>query len=398
MTNHALEHHLSPARLAILVASRFVLNTVFRIAYPLIPFVAARFMVREEVATSIVTAAVVFGLVSPFAGWLGERVGYRRTMLLGLSLAAAGMFCAMLAPAFWALVFAYALCGAGVAVYQPAMQAYVSVLTPYHARGRAVGLVELSWALAGICAVPPLVRLVAAQGTMSIAFAILGVCLCIVTAATAWLPSEPRHMSSAGTAPNMLGVITGQGVWSLLAFVFFAMAGTEIFYIAQPVWATARFEASLADLATAAFVFGIGELVGSSASAFITDRLGKLRAAAFGFAMTAIVFCVLPLLSNTWASYLVFYLLLAVCVEFAIVATLTLASTVGLVGRATIMALTITTLQISRAAGSQLGVPILKSSSLVVTGAIAALLTLFGVMIALRFVQETERHVVNDAL
>ncbi len=398
MTNAAVEHSLSAAGLATIVAGRFVLNTVFRIAYPLIPFVAAHFSVPEEAATWIVTAAVVLGLFSPVGGWLGERIGYRLTMLVGLSLGAVGMVCAILAPAFWGLVLAYGICGAGIAVYQPAVQAYVSALTPYHARGRAIGVVELSWALSGICAVPVLVRVVAAQGSARAAFVILCVCLVGVTLATVWLPSEPRHRAGPTTAADSLVAIKDPGVWSLLAFVFLALAGTEIFYIVQPVWATARFDASLADLATAAFVFGVGELIGSSASALITDWFGKLRAATLGFAMTALVFCILPLLSGTWPSYLVCYLLLGACVEFAIVATLTLASTVGVVGRATIMALTITMLQISRAVGSQLGVPILNSSSLFVTGVIAASLTLFGVMIALRFVQETERHLVHDAM
>ncbi len=387
----------SPSRLAILVASRFVLNSVFRIAYPLIPFVAARFVVAAEAATWIVTIGVLCGLTSPLGGWFGERMGYRFTMLLGLGLTLLGVLGAAITPSFGLLVAAYGLCGIGAAVFQPAMHAYVSTLTSYGGRGRAIGLVELSWALAGIVAVPPLMRLVEVQGSTTGAFAFLGAGLAVATLATLWLlPSEAKRETGRAGNGDMAAVLSNPSVLGLLAFIFLAISGVEVFYIAQPVWATDRFGASLSDLGTAAFVYGFGELLGSAASAAFTDRLGKLRAATVGFGLAAGSFCVLPLVSSSWAGYLLCYLVLGVCVEFAIVASLTLASTVQVVGRATVMALTLTVLQISRAIGSQLGVPVLQASSLLITSVLAASLTLAGVAIALRHVQETERHVLHD--
>lgn len=397
MTNNTPGLTLSSGRLATLVASRFVLNSVFRIAYPLIPFVSARFAVAPEMATWIVTIAVLCGLMSPVGGWLGERTGYRTTMVLGMGLTLLGTLGAAITPSFELLVAAYGMCGIGIAVYQPAMHAYVSAVTSYGGRGRAIGMVELSWALSGIAAVPLLMRLVEAQSSVSGTFAILSAGLAVVTLATVWLlPVEAKQPHSQAQNGDVGAVLRSPSVHSLLAFIFLAMGGVEVFNIVQPLWVTDRFEASLSDLGTAAFIFGFGELIGSAASALLTDRLGKLRSAAIGFGLVAVVLCVLPLVSSTWTSYLICYLVLAVCVEFAIVASLTLASTVQVVGRATVMALTITVLQISRAIASRIGVPVLQSSSLLITSLLAASLTLLGVVIALRRVQETERHVVHD--
>jgi predicted MFS family arabinose efflux permease len=100
--------------------------------------------------------------------------------------------------------------------------------------------------------------------------------------------------------------------------------------------------------------------------------------------------------SSTWVAYLACYLVLAVCIEFAIVASLTLASTVQVIGRAAVMALTITVFQISRAIASQIGVPVLQASSLLITSLLAASLTLLGVLIALWRVQEMERPAAHD--
>lgn len=383
---------LTSGRLATIVASRFVLNTIFRAAYPLIPFVAVRFAVPEARATWIVTIQVVFGLVSTLGGWFGERFGYRTTMLGGVALAIGGAIGVAVAPSLGLLIAAFGVCGVSVAIYQPAMQAYVSALTPYHGRGRAVGLVELSWALAGIAAVPPLMQLVQRQQSLTLPFSLVAFSLVAVFLLMLYMPAERIHVHAATQQPRTFRqALRDPSVRGFLLFLLLTIGGNEILFVAQPTWATQRFGASLADLGAASFVFGIGELLGSSTSALITDRLGKRRAAVLGFTLAAVVFVLLPIAGQSWLSYLAYYLLLAFAVEFGIVASLTLASTVSVVGRAAVMALTITVIQISRAVASQIGVPVLEASSIVVNSLLSALLLLIGVGVALRFVHEAER-------
>jgi predicted MFS family arabinose efflux permease len=204
------------------------------------------------------------------------------------------------------------------------------------------------------------------------------------------LPPEPRQPRVA-THTATHAVIWSPSVFGMLGFIALAMGGTELMYIAQPSWATERFQASLIVLGTASLVYGVGELIGAVGSTLFTDRLGKRRAALLGFSFTALAFVALPVFGVSWPAYLAMYLLLGACVEFAIVASLTLASTVSVVGRATVMALVIAMMQVSRALASRLGVPLLDVASLYGNAALAALLTLLGVLIAWRFVREAER-------
>lgn len=382
---------MTSGRLATLVASRFVLNAIFRVAYPLIPFVVARYQVDETAAPWIITVQVLFGLLSPVAGWLGDRIGYRRTMLLGLCASTVGTLLVAVAPNFALLVIAFGVCGLGAAIYLPAMQAYVSALTHYGERGRAIGLVELSWSLAGIAAVPLLTRLVDLQNSLTIAFAILAVSLIGVTAITLTLPAEMAQAGSHTDQRPSLRVILTPSVLGLLAFIGLALGGNELLFIVQPTWTTERFGASLSALGTAAFVFGLGEFGGALGSATLTDRLGKRRAALWGFSLAAIVFVLLPVLSFNWLSYLLCYLLFGLFAEFGIVASLTLASTVSVVGRGTIMALAVTVMQVGRAIASQIGVPLYEAGSIGANAIIAALLIGLGLLIASRVVREAEQ-------
>lgn len=385
---------LSGGRLAALVVSRFVLNAIFRIAYPLVPFISERFSVSVQTATWIVTIQVLLGLASPLGGWLGDRVGYRTTMIAGLGLSLIGTLGIAASPTLWLLIAGYGACGMGIALYQPAVQAYVSVLTSYEERGRAVGLIEMSWALAGIIAVPVLTWLVQAQQSLVEPFLILGALVAAIILATIFiLPVEAAHLrSDQASGTSFIMIARNPSVLGMFAFLFLALGGWEVLYIVQVPWVTGRFNATLTDLGTAAFVFGIGEIIGSLGSALFTDRLGKRRASILAFAIAALLFLAQPFVSVSWVGYLACYMLFGVFVEFAIVASLTFATTISTVARATVMALVVTAIQVSRAIASQIGVPVLEASSLLVNCAIAAMLTLLGVMIALRYVHEAEEH------
>jgi predicted MFS family arabinose efflux permease len=393
VTTISASSRLSGGQLAALVVSRFVLNAIFRVAYPLVPFIATRFGVPVRDATWIVTIQVLFGLFSPLGGWLGDRIGYRATMLWGLGLSLIGTLGVAASPSLLLLIVAYGACGMGVALYQPAVQAYVGALTSYEERGRAVGLIEMSWALTGIGAVPIIAWMVQVQQSLVDPFLILsGLVAASILVTIFVLPVEAAHLrGDQSSDASFVKIASNPSVLGMFTFVFLTLGGWEVLYIVQAPWVTEHFKATLTDLGTAALVFGIGEMIGSLGSALFTDRLGKRRAATLSFGIAALLFLAQPFVSVNWLSYLACYMLFAVFVEFGIVASLTFATTISTVGRATVMALVVTALQVSRAIGSQVGVPVLNASSLLVNCLIAATLTLLGVVIAVRYVHEAEQ-------
>jgi len=386
---------LTRAQLGTLFASRLILFAIYRLAYPLVPFIAEHFDVPVERASLLVTWLAGLGLTSLIGGWLADRVGYRTTMILGLVMTVIGTIGVAVAPSLWTVIVAYSLCSIGSSLHQPAMQAYVGALTPFHERGRAIGVTELSWALAGIVIVPPLMNLVEAQQNLLLIFIILSVGLVGITLLTLIKITPVELDVESLTAPQrenyLSAVIRNPQVLGIIGFFVLGIAGVEVLFIAQAPWATERFGASLSDLGTAALVFGLGELGGSLGATLLTDRLGKRLSAVGAFALVAVIYLILPVLSVNWLSYLICYALLALVVEFAIVATLALATTIGSTGRATVMALSATAMKVGRMIGSAIGVQVLVASSIYVDRLIATALTLLGVGIALRYVHEAKQ-------
>lgn len=385
---------LSYARLAIIVASRLLLNSLFRVAYPLVPFIALHYGVSLQTATWLVTAQVLAALLSPIGGWLGDRHGYRRTMQIGLLISAMGALALALAPDFAAIIAAATLLGLGLAIYQPAMQAYVSDHVPLARRGRALGIVELSWSLAGIVGVPLLVRVVEWNGDIRLPFASIAVLILVLLAVGAlFLPADHRHATASAATPLQPGfraVLLRPEVAFLLLFLWLTLCGQEVLFIAQVPWLVERFAATPESISNALFFFGIGELIGVLLVTAFADRIGKVRAPLLGYSAAVLVYLLLPIFGRTWESYLLFFTLFAVAFEFGIVASFPLASSVAPEARGTVLAASTIATNTGRAAGSRIGVALYGATGMLINGIVAAMLTLVGIALVAKYVRPQE--------
>jgi EmrB/QacA subfamily drug resistance transporter len=125
---------------ALLASSLMPLNsTMIAVALPEIAREFARppGTVAQAVVASYLVAAIV--LQGP-GGKLGDRLGHRRVLSLGLALVAVGAVLGVVAPALGVLAVARVLMAAGGAAIVPATVALLRIELPPQRRGRAFGL------------------------------------------------------------------------------------------------------------------------------------------------------------------------------------------------------------------------------------------------------------------
>lgn len=125
---------------ALLASSLMPLNsTMIAVALPEIAREFARppGTVAQAVVASYLVAAIV--LQGP-GGKLGDRLGHRRVLSLGLALVAVGAVLGVAAPALGVLAVARVLMAAGGAAIVPATVALLRIELPPQRRGRAFGL------------------------------------------------------------------------------------------------------------------------------------------------------------------------------------------------------------------------------------------------------------------
>ena len=388
---------LTNGQLASVTLGRLALNVAYRIVYPLQPFLAQHLQVDLRTISALVTVQVLASIVSPLGGTLADTRGERATMTGGLALFCLGAALCALSASFGGFLAGYAVIGLAVALYQPAAQAYLSKRTSYERRGWALGVFETSWAAAALLGVAPLMYLVQLTGSSAMVFWIIlaagASSLALIRFGRPALPT-PDRASGAGapSARQRLDwrAVRTRSVAGVLGLLLLTACAVDFIFVVQGAWSKASFGANEAQLGQVFGMLGIAELIGSLGSTVLVDRVGKKRAVLAGYILTAAMMLALPLSEGSWLLFLPLYFLFDLFFEFAIVASFPLASGVAPSVRGTVMALSVLTIGMGRAAGSQLAIPLWSSYGIWANGAIGAGLVLAGVLLGWALVAENE--------
>ncbi len=175
-----------------------------------------------------------------------------------------------------------------------------------------------------------------------------------------------------------------------LVFMFCTLMAAELIFVVYAGWIEADFGATTEQLALVFGLLGFVELVGSSGSTLLVDRLGKRRTVLIAFSAVAIFQALLPISAGNWGLFLLLFLLFDLWFEFAIVSVFPLVS-----GILSTLAAPCSRWGSRRsgwgawsARGSARGSG--QQFGFIANGLLAATMTALGVIICLLFVREGE--------
>jgi len=200
------------AQMAIIFLTRTVLNTAQRIIYPFLPSIARGLDISMAAASGLVTLRMVAGLAAPLFGPFTDRQGRRRSMEIGLLLfTLASLFLvgsgSISTAALAVAAAAFLLYGLAKVLYDPAVHGYLGDVVPYHARGRAIGIIELSWSSAWLIGVPISGFLIDQFGWRTPWLVMAGLGLCSLGLTRAFLPPG-RALTGTTTQQRVLTLLT----------------------------------------------------------------------------------------------------------------------------------------------------------------------------------------------
>src|SRR5579885_1017635 len=139
-------------------AAHFVSHYYIIVLAPLLPFVRADYGVSyTEIGLAFAAFNIVSALLQTPAGFLVDRLGARRLLIVGLLIGAAAFAVVGLTHSFWILVAMFALAGVGNTVYHPADYALLSHQVSRRRMGHAFSLHTFAGML-GTAVAPACVR------------------------------------------------------------------------------------------------------------------------------------------------------------------------------------------------------------------------------------------------
>jgi predicted MFS family arabinose efflux permease len=312
--------------------------------------------------TSLIAVNQATGLLSPIFGLVSDRWGYRLMLLISLAMLAAGLLAAGFLPTYAVIMVALFLAGLGKSIFDPALQAYLGKVVPYHRRGLVIGLTEFGWSGSSLVGIPLVGVLIERVGWQS-PFLVLGsLSVLAVIAIAILIPTEGRQPVTASTALNYREawrlIQSNQTAPALLVFSFLIGLANDNFFVVYGVWLEEAFALGIVALGLATSVIGAAELIGEGLTASMADRLGLKRAVLVGLALSTFSYVLLPLLGQTLPLALAGLFIVFLTFEFAVVTTISLSTEVLPEARATMMSSMMATMGLGRVIGALTGGPV----------------------------------------
>lgn len=288
------------------LAIRFLEQTSF---FLLFLFLTQRYLAEDRglgvaFAGFVITVFGITKLVSQApAGWLGDRFGYKRSLMLGMSVSLLAAALLMNLNQAWVLLAATALFSLGKAPLGPALDATIANLYEEDARGKAVAAVNASGLAAyGIAGVAGLMMLDVAP---SRAFFLTTIALNAAALAVAalWL----KETASCARRPRgerrrwpPLAVLLNPQILTWAGIVLLVGFGTGLVApVAQP-YVRDVLKMEMRELAPYLALPAALAALSILPAGHLADRLGRARPLALGLGMGAIGMLGVSFTASVW--------------------------------------------------------------------------------------------------
>ncbi len=374
-------------QIGITTTGRMFINTARRFAYPFASVLAKGLGVPLQAITVMIAGLQAVNVLGGLVGPLGDRWGYRTMMLAGMALLAGGMLLGAVVPVYVAVLIGIALASLGKSIFDPALQAYLGLRIPYHRRGLAIGITEISWAGSAIIGIP-LLSLLVARTDWRAPFWALGAFGALAFITTAWAIPKRKKVAAGASLLNYRAawgqVLLSPPALGALGFAFFSSMANDSIFVTYGIWLESKFGLGIVALGMATSVIGAAELTGESVTVFLADRIG-LRAAVIGGTVLATVsYGLLPIIGTTLPLALVGLFLVFVSFEFTYVTAVSLFTEVLPSARSTMMASVQAVGGVGRVFGALMGGFLWLTGGSLLVGMVSAGVTLLALVALVR--------------
>lgn len=283
---------------------------------------------RATISFAGAVGIFLYGLVGPFAAALMMSFGIRRTMLAGLMLMAAATFASLWMRAPWHYVLTWGvLSGIGSGAVASVLGAAIVNRWFATRQGLVMGLLSASTATGALIFLPFLAWLSRAGAWQPVVMAVSAACLILVPIVALLVPERPADigttrfgetsatppaaaMKQAGTAGLAIGVLiqaARRPVFWILFGTFFVCGLTTNGLVGMHLIAFCG-DHGIAPVAAAGLLsmMGLFDLVGTTASGWLTDRYDPRKLLIAYYALRGLSLIALPFISFDATSLTIF--------------------------------------------------------------------------------------------
>lgn len=273
-------------------------------ATPSLALYAGSYFGADEFLVGAVVAGFAVGrLISDVpGGFLADRLGMSRTMLLGLAVLVGSSLLAALAPSYWILFLARVIEGVGSAIYVSAAIAFVLLASDRSKRGSTMGTYQsilMTGPIVGPAVGAPIAAFLGLNAPYFAFEAMMGVAFAVVW----YLGYRGTFRIKSDQIEEKIG--SGIGGFSLyvntagIATFGFAFLRSGVYSTGMPLFAYGGLALSVFDVGAILTAASLANLVTSYFSARLTRRFGMRRTLFGAIMFSAVLVAMIPLADST---------------------------------------------------------------------------------------------------
>ncbi len=292
---------------------QYVVATEMAIMGPLSPFLATYFGIDQSMVMLLNLGYSAVGFLVPYLGIFADKHGKKKSLSISLSLFILGSIIGAVSKS--ALIFGFARIFIGFAYFSisGANLSYLSEFISYENRGKASGILRISFSIAIL--ISPLLStyLISKFNHLGVIYIPMAIIAFICMISLKNLPETKLYPEINLNKSEFLSIFKNPNARKMLITVFLILTAPTLFLNYLGIYLSSELNITQVNIGLIYTIVGIGTVLGTFFAGSLSDRFGKFKLSKILF-----VIMLLSLLPLPYASSIVIIIILSTLFSFGL--------------------------------------------------------------------------------
>lgn len=272
---------------------QYIVATEMAIIGPLAPFLATYFAIDQAKVMLLNLGYSAVGFFVPYLGIFADKFGKKRSLSISLALFILGSLIGSIAKS--ALVFGFARIFIGFAYFSisGANLSYLSEFISYKNRGKASGMLRISFSIAILISPVMVTFLISRFNHLAIIYLPLALISMLCLLALRNLPETKVYPNIHLNKSEFLSIFQNPNAKKMLISVFLLLTAPTLFLNYLGIYLNNEFHMDQVNIGLIYTIVGMGTVLGTFFAGGLADKIGKFKLSKILFVL--VFFSLLPI-------------------------------------------------------------------------------------------------------